>query len=113
MSQVPEPVRETIIKLYNEGQEYKRKWNNLTIKKIAEKWEVDIDTLKAAAEGNNKLRGDTLIEESDRPIIRELISDSYRYKREFDKRSPKAISKELGISLGKIRNVIRSQQKEY
>lgn len=113
MAQIPETMKATILKLYEEGQEYKRKWNHLTIKKIADKWEVSVDTLKAAAEGNTKLSGGTLIEESDIPLIRELISDSHYYKKEFDKRSPKAISKSLGVSLGAVRNLIRSQQKVY
>lgn len=110
MNPVPETMRSKINQLYQEGQEYKRQWNNLTIRKIAEKWETTPDTIRAIAAGTAKPTGQTLIEESDVPIIKELLRESYNLHEAFKARSPKAISESTGVSLNSVYNIVRSKK---
>jgi len=107
--EIPHRIKQDIQHLYAEGQEYKKKWNNLTITKIAEKWEVSADTIRGIADGTAKPTGQTLIEESDVPIIQQLVKDSQRYKREFDNRSPTALASMFDLPVSVIRNIVRKK----
>lgn len=109
--EIPRKLKSDIIRLYSEGLEYKRLWSNLTIAKIAQKWETSTDTIRGICDGTCKATGQTLIEESDIPIIQELVRDSQRYKREYDNRSPIAISRMFDIPLSIVRNIIRGSTK--